>query len=190
MPNLEELLLKRQTAPEGPQLPQAPPNLPSLGQKVFEGGIDTILGLLGVGPDTQPNQIGQMMGAAAPMFRVGGKVLKRVGNSWQWLDDSQSARVNTKLDKKFETPQTARQIEEVKDVAPPINRASAPKPSGKWNRGASSYMSRSKLNQSMAMDIRKRGQAGESIDKLAEEYEITRSQARDIVLGNSWNWVR
>jgi len=194
MPDLEELLLKRQQVPSGaPTGIEGPPQLESMGRDIFEGGIDTLMGLFGVGPDTKANAIGQMMGAAAPVFRVGGKVLKKVGDSWQWLPDVQSARVNTKIDKVFETPQVIKSMGDIKDVVPPTGRTPAPKISGKWGAASGpgpSSMSRSKLNTSMAKSIRERGQAGEDVGDLAKEYGVRRDQITSILRGDSWNWVK
>lgn len=40
---------------------------PSWLRSGFEGGLDTILGALGVGPDTQMNKVGSMLGMALPL---------------------------------------------------------------------------------------------------------------------------
>jgi hypothetical protein len=63
-----------------PGLLQAPPSIdsripqrkrtaidPTWASRGFEGGIDTILGALGIGPDTKMNQIGQLLMAALPI---------------------------------------------------------------------------------------------------------------------------
>ena len=202
MPTLEELLFQRQQVPSGaPTGVEPPPQLPSLGRSMMEGGIDTIMGLLGVGPDTQANQVGQMIGAGLPVFRVGGKVLRKAGKSWQWLDDTQAERVNTKLDKAFEKPITINNPNEMSEIPVHVEneviaKTPPPKPSGNWggqgyDQRAARALSRSKLNTTMVSDIRSRGRAGEPIAKIMADYpEASKYQIHSIIRGDAWNWVK
>lgn len=65
--------LKQPQVPNRPinpnQLPPAQPMLPDWMRRGFEGGTDMILGALGVGPESQMNNVGQFLGMALPMAR-------------------------------------------------------------------------------------------------------------------------
>ncbi len=69
---MQQFGMQQPQAPVGPpaqqQLPMAQPLLPSWMRTGAEGGIDALLGLLGVGPESKMNQVGQMAGAAIPMM--------------------------------------------------------------------------------------------------------------------------
>ena len=49
-------------------LADPPSQPPTRVQQGFEGGLDALLGLLGVGPETKANQIGQLISAALPIY--------------------------------------------------------------------------------------------------------------------------
>lgn len=69
---MQQFGMQQPQAPVGPpaqqQLPMAQPLLPSWMRTGAEGGIDALLGLLGVGPESKMNQVGQLAGAAIPMM--------------------------------------------------------------------------------------------------------------------------
>src|SRR3990167_1288811 len=163
MHSLEELLLKRQLAPEGPgNIP--PQSIAGITQKLFEGGIDTVMGLFGVGPETQANQVGQMIGTAGPIFKIGGKALQKIGNTWRWLDEDKTISLMNSM-KEFGPAQVIKQIDELKDTTLPIVKTSPPPPlkstylTDTTNQKAAAGMSRSKLNLSAVKAIRTRGQS-------------------------------
>jgi hypothetical protein len=85
-PSLLDMLLGRQPAPTpAPAQPdtlvqrmidfqkaQTPPQAPlAVLRPMFEGGVDLVSGVLGMGQETKANQVGQMLAAAVPLGGIG-----------------------------------------------------------------------------------------------------------------------
>ncbi len=193
MPTLEELLLKRSLPTgENQPLPTTQNGPISGGQKMFEGGVDSLLGLLGVGPDTKANQTGQLLAAGLPLMRVGGKIIKNVGGVWKILDDAEQTTALNKI-KPFDSPQSVRSLEDLSTTLPPKISSQPPPPSsqvGAQGNGRLAGLAKSKLNQTMILDIRKRGASGEDFTDLAKEFGVKPYTIYDIVKGNSFGWVK
>lgn len=64
-----QLLLRqpRRIGSDAQPLPQTDPTSPSSAKSAFEGGVDTLLGILGVGPETKSNLTGQLLMAGLPL---------------------------------------------------------------------------------------------------------------------------
>ncbi len=215
MPDLFDELLKRQAIKPGTTSLPEQTTLPTIGQRLFEGGIDTLLGLIGAGPETTANKVGQVLGAGIPMFKFGGKALKMgPGGKWQLLDEAQTERALNGL-KQTDPMQSVRSMDELAFTMPPVRDLNKPpighiptkagaKPkgnkqptkqiSGKWSNNSdkvSRSLSKSKLNTSMVLDIRRRGKRGVSIATLQKQYpEVTDNTIREIIKGESWGWVK
>lgn len=193
MPSLEETLLQRQV-PTGPAQPRpiADQTPPSTGKSVFEGGVDGLLGLLGVGPNTTANQVGQLGAAALPIMRVGGKIIKNVGGVWKILDDAEGTVAMNKM-KQFEKPQTMTAPEDLSTVLPPTLAPNTPPPLSHGNYQQSGRMggrATSQMNESMVAEVRKRAAAGAHWQDLAKEYGIRPNTMYGIVKGDTWGWVK
>lgn len=65
-------MLKKPTPTKGP-MRQPKPLDPSWLRSGFEGGMDLMLGALGIGPDTQMNRVGGLVGMALPLGKKLGR---------------------------------------------------------------------------------------------------------------------
>lgn len=78
--------LKRPISTKGGKKITPRPLDPSWLRSGFEGAVDTVLGALGVGPDTTMNRAGGLMGAAVPFANVG-KINMGIKPSMQEVDE-------------------------------------------------------------------------------------------------------
>lgn len=150
--------------------------------------VDRIMEMFDISKVDGPKSVGKPQ-----VMQLGDKLLQRMQTGeWKILTpDEQSFAINKLKDSGV--PQTVAHPEEIPLIKPPTTGAKpVPKLSGKWNQPAAraSSLSKSSLNQSMVIDIRNRAAKGVASDALAEEFGVKPDVIRNIVKGDSWNWVK
>ena len=172
-------------------------------QSGFEGSMDALKGLIGVGDDTSANHIGQLLGAATPLFRLpGGKILKptrgmtnmgKTGQSFAIQEGEQAAQALKRL-QSLPSAETVRAPEELADITKLTPPTVVPPPASRRGTGEAMKPTRNpnvKANPTIVKTIRDLDAAGKPIEVIQQEFpELAKGTISAIIKRDLWNWVK